>query len=72
MPAFVWTFRNSHRGLTRKVSSFVIRIGSLGAIGASRTGRSSARASASSLGEFGGGKAPEGGGEDVASAVQLG
>src|SRR4051812_20299504 len=35
MPALVWTFRNSQRGLTRKVSSFVILSGSLRATGAS-------------------------------------
>ena len=36
MPALVWTFRNSQRGLTRKVSSLVILRLSLGEIGALR------------------------------------
>ena len=36
MPASVWTFRNSQRGLTRKVSSLVILSRSLAPIGASR------------------------------------
>src|SRR5207244_536124 len=35
IPAFVWTLRNSHRGLTRKVSSLVIFSGSFLATGAS-------------------------------------
>ena len=36
MPASVWIFRKSQRGLTRKVSSFVILILSLGEMGALR------------------------------------
>src|SRR5262249_53915802 len=42
MPALVWTFRNSQRGRTRKVSSFVILSGSLRATGAPLPALSSA------------------------------
>src|SRR5438876_10322914 len=45
MPALVWTFRNSQRGLTRNVSNFVILSGSFWGIGASLPTRSWAAAS---------------------------